>query len=545
MTPAVSAPLLQITNLSAGFHQDGKVVPAVDGIDFRIEAGETFALVGESGSGKSVTALSVLRLLPPNGRVLSGSVRLAGEDLLQLPEWAMGRVRGRRIGVIFQDPQTSLNPVMTVGAQIGEVLAWHGLRRGRAAAARVLELLGQVGLPEPRKLVSAYPHQLSGGMRQRVMIAIALAGEPELLIADEPTTALDVTIQAQILALLTALQRNLGMALWLITHDLGIVAEMADRVAVMQRGRIVETADCKRFFAQPEHPYSRQLLERLPRLTACRAPREAPGGAPPTLLEVRDFKVYYPVRRGVFQRVVDQVRAVDGVSLDLPRGRTLALVGESGCGKTTLGKALLRLIDHNEGELRFDGRSLARPGGDEAQRRLRAQMQIVFQDPYSAMNPRMLVGDIIEEGLRALRLDIGHASRQERVENLLASVGLSPAARSRYPHEFSGGQRQRICIARALAVEPKLLVCDEPTSALDVSVQAQILALLVDLQRRLGLSYLFITHDLGVVAEIAHEVAVMFRGKIVEQGPTAQVLLAPAHPYTQRLLEAVPKLRRG
>jgi ABC-type microcin C transport system duplicated ATPase subunit YejF len=542
---AVSAPLLQVAKLRTGFRQNGATVAVVDGIDFQIAAGETFALVGESGSGKSVTALSVLRLLPPNGRVLSGSVRLAGEDLLPLPEWAMGRVRGRRIGVIFQDPQTSLNPVMTVGAQIGEVLAWHGLRRGRATTARVLELLEQVGLPEPRKQASAYPHQLSGGMRQRVMIAIALAGEPELLIADEPTTALDVTLQAQILTLLTALQRDLGMALWLITHDLGIVAEMADRVAVMQSGRIVETADCERFFAQPQHPYSRQLLERLPRLSACRAPREAPEGVPPKLLEVCDLKVYYPVRKGVFQRVVDQVRAVDGVSLDLPRGRTLALVGESGCGKTTLGKALLRLIDHNGGVLRFDGLNLSRPDSDEAQRRLRAQLQIVFQDPFSAMNPRMLVGDIVAEGLRALCPDLGHDVRRERVKTLLAAVGLPPDARSRYPHEFSGGQRQRICIARALAVEPKLLVCDEPTSALDVSVQAQILALLVDLQQRLGLSYLFITHDLGVVAEIAHDVAVMYQGRIVEQGPAAQVLLAPAHPYTRRLLAAVPKLRRG
>jgi len=543
---AASVPLLQVANLRTGFLQGGEVVRAVDGVDFHVGAGETFALVGESGSGKSVTALSVLRLLPQNGRILSGSVALAGEDLLQLPELMMGRVRGRRIGVIFQDPQTSLNPVLTVGTQIGEVLAWHGLRRGRAAADRTLELLEQVGLPEPRRAVSAYPHQLSGGMRQRVMIAIALAGEPELLIADEPTTALDVTLQAQILAVLKTLQRDLGMALWLITHDLGIVAEMADRVAVMQSGRIVETADCKRFFARPEHPYSRQLLERLPRLSACRNHRDAGGDAPPpTLLEVRDFKVYYPVRKGVFQRVVDQVRAVDGVSLELPRGRTLALVGESGCGKTTLGKALLRLIDHNEGELRYDGVNLSRPGSDDAQRRLRAQMQIVFQDPFSAMNPRMLVGDIIEEGLRALRPEIGHDSRRERVETLLVSVGLPPDARIRYPHEFSGGQRQRICIARALAVEPRLLVCDEPTSALDVSVQAQILALLVDLQRRLGLGYLFITHDLGVVAEIAHEVAVMFQGRIVEQGPTAQVLLAPAHPYTRRLLAAVPKLRCG
>ncbi|MBM4200328.1 MAG: ABC transporter ATP-binding protein, partial [Gammaproteobacteria bacterium] len=416
---------------------------------------------------------------------------------------------------------------------------------GRAAGARTLELLAQVGLPEPRALAARYPHELSGGMRQRVMIAIALAGEPELLIADEPTTALDVTIQAQILSLLKTLQHDLGMALWLITHDLGIVAELADRVAVMQHGRIVEEAPCERFFAQPEHPYSQRLLERLPRLGACRQRLPPPDSVLPNLLEVRNFKVYYPVRKGVFQRVVDHVRAVDGVSFALAPGRTLALVGESGCGKTTLGKALLQLIGNYGGDLVFDGADLAAQASGETRRQRRAGLQIVFQDPFSAMNPRMLVGDVIEEGLRALRSDLNVEQRRERSAALLVAVGLSPDARLRYPHEFSGGQRQRICIARALAVEPKLIVCDEPTSALDVSVQAQILALLGDLQRTLGLSYLFITHDLGVVAEIAHEVAVMYQGRIVEHGPTAQVLLAPAHPYTRRLLDAVPRLRRA
>ena len=538
-------PLLQVENLQAGFRRGNETVLAVDGITFRIGVGETFALVGESGSGKSVTALSVLRLLPPNGRLVTGAAQFAGEDLFRLPEQSMGRIRGRRIGVIFQDPQTSLNPVMTVGAQVREVLVRHRLQRGRAALERTRELLAQVGLPDPVKLYSAYPHQLSGGMRQRVMIAIALAGEPDLLIADEPTTALDVTIQAQILGLLKSLQRDLGMALWLITHDLGIVAETADRIAVMKAGRIVEDADCSRFFAAPQHPYSRRLLERLPRLDACEKRRAEADGTPPRLLEVHDLKVYYPVRKGVLQRVVDRVKAVDGVSFELAKGRTLALVGESGCGKTTLGKALLHLIDHQGGILRFDGRDLTCPGRHDGWRDLRAGMQIVFQDPFSAMNPRMLVGDIVEEGLRALRTELNAAARRERVESLLESVGLPPGARERYPHEFSGGQRQRICIARALAVQPKLLVCDEPTSALDVSVQAQILALLRDLQLRLGLSYLFITHDLGVVAELAHEVAVMYRGRIVEQGPTAQVLREPVHAYTRRLLEAVPKLRRA
>jgi ABC-type microcin C transport system duplicated ATPase subunit YejF len=515
----------------------------VDGISFHIRPGETFALVGESGSGKSVTALSVLRLLPLNGRIDGGSVRLGGEDLLTLPELEMRRIRGRRIGIIFQDPQTSLNPVMSVGSQVGEVIKRHFRVNRHALDARTIELLGQVGLPEPERVRRAFPHQLSGGMRQRVMIAIALAGKPELLIADEPTTALDVTIQAQILALLKSLQRDSGMALWLITHDLGIVAEMADRIAVMQRGKIVEEADRERFFARPEHPYSRRLLELLPRLEACRGTVSPPDDASPKLLEVRGLKIYYPVRKGVLQRVVDYVKAVDGVSFGLARGRTLALVGESGCGKTTLGKGLLRLIEIHGGDVRFDGvdsvlssrKSLAR---------VRAGMQIVFQDPFSSMNPRMLVGDVVAEGLLALGPRSTAEQRRARVEELLEAVGMPPDSRLRYPHEFSGGQRQRICIARALAVNPKLIVCDEPTSALDVSVQAQILALLTDLQRRFGLSYLFITHDLGVVAELAHEVAVMYRGRIIEHGPTDRVLLEPTHPYTRRLLAAVPALRR-
>jgi len=538
----MTEPLLRVENLSAGFRQGGEMIRAVNGVSFDINAGETFALVGESGSGKSVTALSVLRLLPLNGRILSGSVLLDGLDLFRMSEMSLSGVRGGRIGIIFQDPLTALNPVMTVGAQIGEVLKSHRALRGRTAEARAVQLLGQVGLPDPARHAKDYPHQLSGGMRQRVMIAIALAGEPDLLIADEPTTALDVTIQAQILELLKTLQRNTGMALWLITHDLGIVADMADRVAVMQAGKFVEEAPKDRFFARPEHPYSRQLLDLLPRIGACRGQRSPEAAS--KLLEVRNFKVYYPIRKGVFQRVVDYVRAVDGVSFDVEQGRTLAVVGESGCGKTTLGKGILNLIEHHEGAVIFEGIDVVALTGED-RRRLRARMQIVFQDPFSSMNPRMLVGDVVEEGLRALHPSMMREERRGRVEELLESVGLSSAARLRYPHEFSGGQRQRICIARALAVEPKLIVCDEPTSALDVSVQAQIIALLRHLQKTRGLSYLFITHDLGIVAELAHHVAVMYRGKIVEYGVTAQVLLEPAHPYTRCLLQAVPRLRRG
>ncbi|MGZ8249989.1 ABC transporter ATP-binding protein, partial [Methylomagnum sp.] len=554
-TPARSPAerLLTVTNLHVAFKQGTDYVPAVDDISFHIDKGESFALVGESGSGKSVTALSVLRLLPHNARIGGGEVRLGGTDLFRLPEYAMGAIRGRRIGIVFQDPMSSLNPVMTIGRQIGEVLALQRGLRGAALHRRALELLDQVGLPEPARHFGEYPHQLSGGMRQRAMIAIALAGEPDLLIADEPTTALDVTLQAQILELLRRLQRDTGMALWLITHDFGIVAELCDRVAVMRAGKIVEQSG-REFFEGPAHPYSRALLGAMPRLDACLghgrkqfpefiAPRCRSGFSPtgrtevrPTdsgklffanslvrkkslidpphpdplpggegtkaaLLEVSDFRVHYPIKKGIFQRTVDFVRAVDGVSFSLGRGETLALVGESGCGKTTLGKGILNLIDSSGGRVRFDGADITGLTG-EARRQRYAEMQIVFQDPYSSMNPRMIVGDVIEEGLRAQRLGMTAAERRERAEDLLRSVGLPPEARLRYPHEFSGGQRQRICIARALAVEPKLIVCDEPTSALDVSVQAQILALLRELRETRGLSYLFITHDLAVVAEL-------------------------------------------
>ena len=543
MNHADSTNLLSVTDLHVAFKQGAEWIPAVDGISFRIDQGECFALVGESGSGKSVTALSVLRLLPHNGRITGGRVRLDEADLFDLPEYAMGGVRGRRIGIVFQDPMSSLNPVMSIGRQIGESLRLHLGLKGGALKRRTMELLDQVGLPEPARHLAEYPHQLSGGMRQRVMIAMALAGEPDLLIADEPTTALDVTIQAQILELLKRLRREHGMALWLITHDFGIVAELADRVAVMRAGKIVEQSGPE-FFQAQQHPYSRELLAAMPRLDACPPrPNSLPKGEA-ALLEVEDFKVYYPIKRGLLQRTVDHARAVDGVSFAMGKGETLALVGESGCGKTTLGKGILDLIGNSGGRVRFEGVDITELRGEERRRR-RAEMQIVFQDPYSSMNPRMVVGDIVEEGLRALRPDLGEAERRERAEDLLDSVGLPAEARLRYPHEFSGGQRQRICIARALAVNPKLIVCDEPTSALDVSVQAQILRLLRELRERRGLSYLFITHDLAVVAELADRVAVMHRGRIVELGETRQVLFEPTHEYTRRLLAAVPKLRLG
>jgi peptide/nickel transport system ATP-binding protein len=531
-------PLLSVQHLSVAFNRRHKVV---DRISFSIHPGETFALVGESGSGKSITALSVLRLLPNNARMEAESITLNGDNLLEHSELELCRMRGRRIGLIFQDPMSSLNPVMTIGSQISEVVESHFSLPKAAVRARVLELLQQVEIPNPEQRINDYPHQLSGGQRQRVMIAIALAGRPDLLIADEPTTSLDVTIQAQILTLLKNIQKRTGMALWLISHDLALVSTMADRVAVMQQGKIVETGALPDFFHQPKHPYTQKLLQALPSMQSCL--KHQPEEAPP-LLKVDDFRCYYPIRKGLFKRVVDHVRAVDGVDFTIPRGKTLALVGESGCGKTTLGKALLNLIPGGEGKVLLDGVDLGQLTG-EVLRRKRADMQIVFQDPFSSMNPRMLVGDIVAEGIRALHPDIGADARKEKVRQLLEQVGLPADAAERYPHEFSGGQRQRICIARALAVNPKLIICDEPTSALDVSVQAQIIELLKTLQREKHVSYLFITHDLAVVAEIADEVAVMYRGKIVEHGDVKQVLIEPRHDYTRKLLAAAPVLAAG
>lgn len=528
-------PLLKVQHLNVTFNHKHKVV---DCISFSINPGETFALVGESGSGKSISALSVLRLLPNNARMEAEAITLNGDNLLEHSELELCRVRGRRIGLIFQDPMSSLNPVMTIGSQIVEVIKSHFSLPKAAVRARVLELLQQVEIPNPEQRINDYPHQLSGGQRQRVMIAIALAGRPDLLIADEPTTSLDVTIQAQILALLKNIQQQTGMALWLISHDLALVSTMADRVAVMQRGKIVETGALPDFFTQPKHPYTQKLLQALPSMQSCLAHQSEET---PPLLKVDDFRCYYPVRKGLFKRVVDYVRAVDGVSFTISRGKTLALVGESGCGKTTLGKALLNLIPGGTGRVLLDGMDLGQLTG-EVLRRKRADMQIVFQDPFSSMNPRMLVGDIVAEGIRALHPGIGAGARKEKARQLLEQVGLPADAAGRYPHEFSGGQRQRICIARALAVNPKLIICDEPTSALDVSVQAQIIELLKTLQREKHVSYLFITHDLAVVAEIADEVAVMYRGKIVEHGDVKQVLMAPRHDYTRKLLAAAPVL---
>ncbi|HMM76310.1 MAG TPA: ABC transporter ATP-binding protein [Gammaproteobacteria bacterium] len=535
---APAVPLLEIEGLRVEFGAPEAPLVAVDDLHLRIERGETLVLVGESGSGKSLTALAVTRLLPAAARIGGGRVRLDGEDLFALPAAAMTAVRGRRIGFVFQEPQVALNPVMRIGDQIGEVMQRHLDLRGAALRARVVEALRAVGIPEPERRAREYPHQYSGGMKQRAMIAIALAGEPDLLIADEPTTALDVTLQAQILELLQAEQRRRGMGMLFITHDFGVAWQVADRVAVLKAGRLVESAPREVFYRAPRHAYSKALFAALPRLE--RRARPAVSAASP-LLEVRDLSVEFPIRKGVFRRIVDRVRAVDGVSLSIAEGETLAVVGESGSGKTTMGRGILRLLPLAGGSVRFRGEDLARLS-ESALRRRRRHLQIVFQDSYAAMNPRMLVGDIVAEGMVAQGIGGSRAGRAARVAELLAQVGLAPEHAARYPHEFSGGQRQRICIARALAVDPKLIVCDEPTSALDVSVQAQILDLLRYLQQRLGLSFLFITHNLGVVAELAHRVAVMHRGRIVEQGPVDEVLFAPAHEYTRQLLAAVPKI---
>ncbi len=629
-------PLLEVRDLHTRIESSGGTMHAVDGVSFRIAAGETFALVGESGCGKSLTALSLMRLLPDAAHVVSGEVLMDGADVLALPERRMRDVRGARMAMIFQEPGTSLNPVLTVADQLVEALQRHGSARGDLAT-RARALLEQVGIPDAGRRLHEYPFQLSGGMKQRVMIAMALAADPALLIADEPTTALDVTIQAQVLELLQRLQRERGMAILLITHDLAVVYETAQQVAVMYAGQIVEMASRETFFSAPGHPYSQRLFAALPgtgagrdgrlatipgavpdigqRFRGCRfaercdrvmevcrarAPqivdlgdgqqvrchlyvrervdpqrtagigssareaddpdvadragltRGAPAGAPSAsasgnaqgLLVVEGLRVHFPIRRGVFRRMVGQVKAVDGVDLRIASHRTLALVGESGCGKTTVGRSLLQLLKPNAGRVLLQGEDLvALPAA-----RLRARrrdIQIIFQDPYASLDPRMRVRDIIAEGMSALGIVTDDAQCEQRIDAILVQVGLQPEMKWRYPHEFSGGQRQRIAIARALAVEPKLIVCDEPTSALDVSVQAQILNLLKDLQSRLGLAYLFITHNIAVVDFLAHDVAVMYLGRIVEQGRVDHVLRKPAHPYTRALLSAVPSLERS
>ena len=523
--------LLRVEKLSVTFGAGDKAVRAVEGVSFDIHRGETLALVGESGSGKSVTALSVLQLLPyPTARHPSGSIRFQGRELVGAPARELLAVRGNRVSMIFQEPMTSLNPLHTIERQVNEVLILHkGLSR-EAARKRTLELLEQVGIPEAAKRLDAYPHQLSGGQRQRVMIAMALANEPDLLIADEPTTALDVTIQAQILKLLKTLQARYGMALLFITHDLGIVRKMADRVCVMTRGRIVEQGPVARVFDAPQHDYTKHLLSAEPKGRPAAA-----DSAAPAILELDDIKVHFPIRRGLMRRTVGHVKAVDGVSLTLRQGHTIGLVGESGSGKTTLGLALLRL-EKSQGGIRFDGQDLQTVGAREL-RALRRQMQIVFQDPFSSLSPRMSVGEIVGEGLDVHR--IGSAAERDRaIDHALHEVGLDAAARERYPHEFSGGQRQRIAIARALVLKPRFIVLDEPTSALDMSVQAQIVDLLRDLQARHKLAYLFISHDLKVVRALADEVVVLRHGKVVERGPAGQVFESPQTPYTQALIAA-------
>ena len=616
--------MLKVEDLKVALDADAGLVKAIDGIRLAIERGETFALVGESGCGKSMTALALMRLLPENGNVTAGRVMVGhGKDtidVLDLPEAGMRAIRGGRIGMIFQEPSTSLNPVMRIGEQIVETIEAHTELRGAAARAKAIDWLGRVGIPEPERRIDEYPFRMSGGQKQRVMIAMTLAAEPEFLIADEPTTALDVTIQAQILELLKDLQREHRMGLLLITHDLAVVAGMAQRVALMYAGQIIEVAPADEFFAAPKHPYARALLRALPgsgmrgvaleaiggtvpplwqNFEGCRfaprcpavmahcsstlpelvaasplhqvrcllyvpgAPAEAvraavpvavpvPGPNPSTapgadtspLLDVQDLRVRFPIRRGLLQRTHGYFDAVGGVSFQVGRGETLALVGESGCGKTTTGKAIVQLLRgtaHTEGRALLDGRNLFELQGAELVA-ARRQVQIIFQDPFASLNPRMRVFDLLEEGLVALHRDMDAGARRERIERLTDQVGLRRDALGRYPHEFSGGQRQRIAIARALAVQPRLIVCDEPTSALDVSVQAQILNLLRDLQRELGVSYLFITHNIGVVEYIADRIAVMRAGRIEEQGRCGDVLGNPQREYTRALLAAVPRL---
>jgi microcin C transport system ATP-binding protein len=524
--------LLEVADLSVGFRQGSRDTLAVDRVSFEIKKGETVALVGESGSGKSVTALSVLKLLPyPSAHHPSGSIRFKGQELLNLPEDKIRHVRGNDITIIFQEPMTSLNPLHTIEKQIGEILLLHQGLTGETARARTLELLTQVGIPEAETRLGSYPHQLSGGQRQRVMIAMALANEPDLLIADEPTTALDVTVQAQILTLLKELQKRLGMAMLFITHDLGIVRRLADTVCVMKEGKIVERGPVEQVFSAPEHPYTRALLAAEPK------PDPAPINADaPVVVETRDLKVWFPIKRGVMRRVVGHIKAVDGVSIGVRQGETLGIVGESGSGKTTLGLAILRLVS-SEGPIVFLGSTIA--GLTFRQMRpFRLHMQIVFQDPYGSLSPRMSVSDIIEEGLWVHHPKLTRAQREERVVQALRDVGLDPETRFRYPHEFSGGQRQRIAVARAIVLEPTFVVLDEPTSALDMLIQAQIVELLRALQKRRNLTYIFISHDLRVVAALASRLVVMRHGKVVEEGPAAELFARPTSDYTRALLAA-------
>ncbi|ACM01919.1 ABC transporter ATP-binding protein [Cereibacter sphaeroides] len=523
------APVLDVSNLTVRFRQDGRTVEAVKGVSFTVGRGETVALVGESGSGKSVTALSTVALLPDSAEV-GGSVRYEGREMVGAPAAELRRVRGNDISFIFQEPMTSLNPLHTIERQIGESLALHQGLAGEAARARILELLTKVGIRDPETRLGAYPHQLSGGQRQRVMIAMALANGPDLLIADEPTTALDVTIQAQILDLLAELKRTEGLSLLFITHDLGVVRRIADRVCVMQGGAIVEQGPARRIFEAPEHPYTRKLLAAEP----TGRPDPVPEGAR-EIVRTDGLRIWFPIQRGILRRTVGHVKAVNGVSLSIREGETLGVVGESGSGKTTLGLGILRLIE-SEGPILFLGQEIhgRRP---RALRETRRDMQIVFQDPYGSLSPRMTVEQIVAEGLGVHGVEQGR-DRRSMVAEILTEVGLDPAAMGRYPHEFSGGQRQRVAIARAMILRPKFVVLDEPTSALDMTVQVQIVDLLRDLQRKWGLAYLFISHDLRVVRALSHKVIVMKEGNVVEAGEGAALFAAPQTDYTRTLLAA-------
>ncbi|KAA3630488.1 MAG: ABC transporter ATP-binding protein [Proteobacteria bacterium] len=536
MTTNPSSKLLQVRDLAVTFDTPGGVVEAVRNVSFDIDKGETLALVGESGSGKSVTALSILQLLPyPLAKHPRGSIQLRGQEIVGATEPVMRAIRGDQVGMIFQEPMTSLNPLHSIEKQIGETLQLHRGLTPKQARTRILELLNLVGLSNVEQRLDAYPHQLSGGQRQRVMIAMALANEPDLLIADEPTTALDVTIQAQILKLLKDLQRELGMALLLITHDLGIVRKVADHVCVMQNGALVESTDRDTLFATPQHTYTRHLLAAEPRGHPGRRPAEASE-----ILRAEDVKVWFPIKGGLLRRTIDNIKAVDGISLTIREGHTVGVVGESGSGKTTLGMALLRL-ERSRGGIRYNGREL-QGLKNKAMRPLRRELQVVFQDPYGSLSPRLSVGQIIGEGLDVHALGANDAEREALIVQALEEVGLDPASRHRYPHEFSGGQRQRIAIARAMVLKPRLVVLDEPTSALDMSVQAQIVDLLRELQQRHRLAYLFISHDLKVVRALSDEVIVMRNGRVVEQGSAEQIFDAPQHPYTQALMAAAFQL---
>jgi peptide/nickel transport system ATP-binding protein len=505
-------------------------------VSFELRSGEIFALVGESGSGKSVTSLGVMRLLPDALKITSGDVHMSDADLFALTEAQMQTIRGRRVAMIFQNALTSLNPVQKVGLQVAETLRLHTSLRNEALKARVVELFEEVGIPDPEDRFNFFPHELSGGQQQRVMIAMALACEPEILIADEPTTALDVTIQEQVLDLIKELAKTRQLAVLLITHDMGVVKNTADEVAVMYKGRIIERNSVYDFFHNPKEEYSKRLIDSLPDLTQYRS-----LSISVPLLKVNDVEVHFPIRKGVLQRVVDYTRAVDGVSLEIGEGETYALVGESGSGKSTLGRAILNLEQATAGEIQFSGSRI-----DKLPRLqmlpFRKRIQCIFQNPHSSMNPRMTVGRIIEEGMESLGLELDAGQREEKILALLERVQLGQEMRSRYPHELSGGQLQRVAIARALAVEPQLIICDEPTSALDVSIRAEVLELLQELQSEFSVSYLFITHDLSIIPTLAHHVGVMQNGRLVEQGTAEQILTAPQHEYTKTLLNSVPRI---